>query len=446
LKQHAFSNTDSSDLWEALEAQSGQPVRSVMQRWIRSPGYPLVEVTLEEDKRHLELTQRRFCYLGAPAQGQPWTVPVGVRFASSGQIGHRRLVLEGDSVRVDLGAEVDWVLVNEGCWGFYRVRYDHHSWRLLLEADPRSNLSASERLGLLSDAWASLSADMDPLQRWADLASRLAPDPDPDLWASLQSSLGSLDNLAHRDDQPALRSFVEALVAEAWESLGFDPKPNESARTANARARVLAAACIGAWDSPIKEQTRQRYASYLAGKGGLSPDLVAVAARLEVRLGGAAAYERAWQAYLEASLPQDKQRYLYALADTADPHLGTLTLERCLDAEVRSQDSPYLIAAILSNPALAGAAWEWLERNWPRLADRRPSSLHIRILEGVAGFVDASLAQRVKQACSSGLLGLEGPRVDQAIEKMDISVSLASRLGGRLAEELGPWAKGDLDG
>ena len=44
LRSHAYGNTETSDLWDALETTSGEPVRSIMDSWIWQGGHPVVTV------------------------------------------------------------------------------------------------------------------------------------------------------------------------------------------------------------------------------------------------------------------------------------------------------------------------------------------------------------------------------------------------------------------
>ena len=37
---HSYGNTETSDLWDAIEQTSGEPVRRIMDSWIWQPGYP----------------------------------------------------------------------------------------------------------------------------------------------------------------------------------------------------------------------------------------------------------------------------------------------------------------------------------------------------------------------------------------------------------------------
>ena len=44
LKAHAYANTVTTDLWDALEEASGEPVRDMMDTWILQGGHPLVSL------------------------------------------------------------------------------------------------------------------------------------------------------------------------------------------------------------------------------------------------------------------------------------------------------------------------------------------------------------------------------------------------------------------
>ena len=40
LKQHSYANTDTDDLWDALETASEKPVKEFMHAWTSQPGLP----------------------------------------------------------------------------------------------------------------------------------------------------------------------------------------------------------------------------------------------------------------------------------------------------------------------------------------------------------------------------------------------------------------------
>ncbi|MDQ2678997.1 MAG: M1 family metallopeptidase, partial [Actinomycetota bacterium] len=92
LHRHAYGCTETTDLWDALEEVTGEPVRRIMDNWIFRGGHPAVEVTATATG--VELAQSRFRYAaddavetagdttadttGDPAgdTDAPWPIPV----------------------------------------------------------------------------------------------------------------------------------------------------------------------------------------------------------------------------------------------------------------------------------------------------------------------------------------------------------------------------------
>src|SRR5579862_9634139 len=78
LQTHAYGNTVTADLWNALEEVSGEPVRAMADSWILQGGHPLVTVG------ESSIGQQPFAYLAEPplgesAIGRHWLVPLLVR-------------------------------------------------------------------------------------------------------------------------------------------------------------------------------------------------------------------------------------------------------------------------------------------------------------------------------------------------------------------------------
>ncbi len=150
--------------------------------------------------------------------------------------------------------------------------------------------------------------------------------------------------------------------------------------------------------------------------------------------------EEGWTSILEqyrsGTTPQDKVRYLLALATSRDPALLARTLDLALGDEVRTQDGCFLIAEVMSNRAGGALAWAWLEEHWDELRDRFPPGLIARIMEGIASLVDPAVADAVHAFVDSHDIPMAGPRLDQLLERMDINVALAARLQGTIPAAL----------
>lgn len=44
LSRHSYKNTQTEDLWDALEEASQKPVRKMMTTWTKQKGYPVISV------------------------------------------------------------------------------------------------------------------------------------------------------------------------------------------------------------------------------------------------------------------------------------------------------------------------------------------------------------------------------------------------------------------
>ena len=124
LTTHAYGNTETVDLWDALERSSGRPVRTIMDTWINQGGYPLVP----GGRRTARSTQAAVLLLaGEPggAIGSRWQVPVLTR--ALGPVTDRRPPARPAGRRPATAGTAAGVsgdtLVNAGGSGYYRVAY-----------------------------------------------------------------------------------------------------------------------------------------------------------------------------------------------------------------------------------------------------------------------------------------------------------------------------------
>lgn len=58
IKNHAYSNAKTEDLWSALEGGSGEPVNKLMSSWTKQMGYPVVSAKIKDGKLELEQVLR----------------------------------------------------------------------------------------------------------------------------------------------------------------------------------------------------------------------------------------------------------------------------------------------------------------------------------------------------------------------------------------------------
>ncbi|HET9689972.1 MAG TPA: M1 family metallopeptidase [Acidimicrobiales bacterium] len=430
LARHAHANTETSDLWDALEAASGAPVRSIMESWIFQGGHPVVDVAL--DGTTLTLTQRRFTFDGRD-DGERWVVPVGLRASVDGKVVSEQLLLDGASSAVDLGGPVDWVVVNEGGAGFYRVHYSSELLDRLLTAD-LAHLAPLERMGLLNDTWANVLAGTADLADWARLVAALgAEEVDPDVWGAALGPLRLLEVAAAPADRPAVAAFARRVAGPAMGRLGWQAADGESHRTAITRSRLISALGTVGADAEVRAEAARRFAG---GDADLAPDLRTAVANVVAASGGAAGWRELRRRYLETTNPQERDRNLYALASAGDRDLLVETLDFSSSEEVRNQNGGFVVGLVLANPSAGEPAWTWVERHWPLLVERYRAALLSRLLEGISGLLEPGLPDRVRAFLEAADVPLAPQRVAQLVERLDVNDRFARTWRDRLVEAL----------
>ncbi len=433
LATHRYANAETTDLWDAIEEASGEPARATMDSWIFQGGYPLV--TVAEDGEGLRLDQRPFRYLGSPATGTSWRVPVLVRGVAGGQTVERRLLLDGSGARLDLPGPVNWVVANAGGQGFFRVSYDP---RLMaaLTAD-LSRLASLERFNLLSDTLAAALAGLAPASDLVSLLRLMAPcEDDPDVWSVATSALSLLERVAPPGDRPALQGFARSLLRPAFDRLGWEPGPGEDQRRGTLRATLLAALGTWAGDAEVRQRAAALHGEALAGRATIPPDLADAVVEAVAAGGGRAAYDACYQRYRHPATPQEEERYLYSLAGFEDPDLVARTLELSL-TEVRTQNAPFLIAHLLANRAGGPAAWRFVADNWDVLVSRFPDSSIPHMLETIPFLLQPGVSAEVHQFFTTHQLRSGQRTLEQTLERLDVNVAFRDREGTGLAGLLG---------
>ncbi len=425
LTTHSYGNTETRDLWDALERSSGRAVRTIMDTWINQGGYPLVRVG--EDG---SLTQTPFSYRGDPggAIGSDWQVPVLTRPLEQGDYDPLPVLLDGAATG-PVGQ-----LVNAGGSGYYRVSYPSSTVELL--AGHLGDLAPLERYNLVSDTWAAALAGQSPLSDLIALARALveSAEGDPSVWSVVIGALGLLDRIVPDADRPVLALAVRTLLGPLARDLGWDPREDDGERTPSLRATVLRAlGTIGA-DADTKAEAVRRFTE--AATVPLHPDTESAVLDIVAADGGPAEYETFLARYRAPKTPQEEIRYLYALASFSDPELASRTFDLAL-TEVRTQNAPFVLQSLVANRTTGPAAWRRITEEWDALVAKFPSNILPRMLDGVRVLCSPpELAAEVTSFVEAHPLPAGGKTVEQILERLAVNVAFGQREGAGLAATL----------
>ena len=434
LDAHRFANTETTDLWDAIESASDQPVRAIMDTWILQGGFPLVTAALttgDGGSAALTLSQEPFTLApahGPSAIGSDWRIPVLVRSTDGTE---RRALLGAGPEVVALGTEADGgdtAIVNAGATGFFRVRYaTDHFRRVVARIE---DLEALERFMLVADTWASVLAGRTELADFLGVAEALGPESDPDVWSQVSGALRFLDHTVSDADRPLVAAYTRFLLGPAFARLGWERGPGDTERTPTLRAQLLGMLGTVGQDDEVRAEAAARHAAALDGGPVLDPDLAATIVTVTATAGGAAEFDLFLDRYRHPATPQEESRYLYSLTAFRLPALAARTFELAR-TEVRTQNAPYVIQQLLAHRDHGPATWPRVRDDWDGLVARFPSNIVPRMLDALRLLCrDHALADDVRAFVAAHPVPTGQRTVDQTIERLGVNEAFVARLGG----------------
>src|SRR5579875_2554059 len=424
LREHEYANAETSDLWDALEKSSHQPVRRMMDTWIFQPGFPIISVARGADGKSIQLSQNRFLYLREPGSGaEQWHVPLMIKAATDQGVSEHKMLLTSSEATLELPGNIRWVLVDQGGSGFYRVRYSSDLLAGLTGA--LDQLSPIERFGVVSDAWAAVVAGLGPLRDFFSMADKFRNETDLNVWRAILGGFAYLDVVVDQQHRPALQAEVRRLLTPALERLGWEPKAGESELQGQLRASLIGALGTQGEDPQVQAKARELYARYKSAPASVDNNLVPAIIGIVAYTGGESDYKEFKERFKTARTPQDEHRYLYALADFRQPQLLRDAMEMTLNGEVRTQNAPYLMMELLMNTECRYEAWNFLKKNWDKMIEKYPENAIPRMCGGVTSLVDQE--SDVDQFFKTHKVKQGGKTIEQHLERLRVAVAFKKR-------------------
>ena len=385
LSIHQFGNTETTDLWDAIESSTGEPVRQIMDTWIFQGGYPVVEAELIEP-RTLRLRQERFRFDGV-VDDTRWAVPVLFQAVHGSEQTTARVLLTEREQDVELPFETDWVRIDAGGSGFYRSRYVG-ALRAAIGARV-AELSPLERYNLVDHEYAFTIAGTRTAVEFCEFARSFGDDTELAVWQRLSAAFNSLDRIVDDTSRPRFQTMVRALAAPPLHRMGWTANPDETSVERQRRAVLFELlGTIGA-DEQVRTRARAIHDAYVKDHEQVEPELVAAAVTVIADSGTADDFHFFVDRWRDAADPQEELRYLYALGRFHDDASFQEMLEMSI-TEVRTQNAPFLLARALSNRTHGPIAWKFVRQNWSTLVERFPASTIVRMSEGVRWLIPAA--------------------------------------------------------
>jgi len=369
LQAHAYGNATSEDFWTTLASVSGKAVDRILPSFINQPGAPLLEVSLEcvNNRGQLDISQQRFFMdpTATQTRAQRWQVPVCVK--TGGAAGGCDLIADNKQT-LSLGNScVPWAFVNAGAHGYYRTAYSPETLRGLT---PRIQevLTPPERLSLSGDEWALVRAGRHTAADYLKLLAGFAMEHTNGVLGGISDRLDMIDEyLTTRDTRPRFQQFVRTLFSPLFQEIGFNSTAVDSDERRALRATLIHTLGMAGNDAQLAATARTAVDRVLQGGAPLDPTLARSIVNVAARFGDATLFDALVAASDRATSPDERYRYLYALAEFRDPALIDRALELSITPKLRRQDTARYLASFMSEEASRPRAWTFMKAHWTEL-------------------------------------------------------------------------------
>lgn len=356
LSRHAYGNTDTVDLWQALEEISGKPVKQFMHAWTSQPGFPLVRATVEEDTLHL--AQERF-YLNPETKHKTetlWPIPL---LAGASTLPE----LLSDQQGTYQLREPHELKLNQGQSGFYRTTYNPSHLKRLGERIKKGHLEPLDRLGILSDVFEAAKAGKADTVDAFHFLEVFADEDNNAVWDVIAGAITSTRAIMHDEAlRDLMKPFVRTLVAKQLKRLGWEAKRDESHFDKLLRPTILGLAA-GADEPEVVKECLRRFKA-MKKPTDIHPDLRSIIYNTAVRHGDATTFDRLFQLHEASSLSEERTTIAAALTSFKQPELVKRALDLVDSPSVRLQDVSYWVAYSFMNRFGHAATWDWLTTHW----------------------------------------------------------------------------------
>ncbi|MEZ5289504.1 MAG: M1 family metallopeptidase [Vicinamibacterales bacterium] len=433
LTRYSSSNAAGEDFWNEVTRVTEKPVNRIMRSFVDQPGAPMVTVRTACVDGKTRVSVRQFRFDGTiaaagtkvPLAPQAWNLPVCVKTGTGATACH---VVDQASATFDAEG-CGPAFVNADARGYYVTEYAPDAVAALAARTPP--LTPAEKVSLLGDEWRLMRAGRHDVGTFLDLAAAFAADPTPEIAGDIAARVGFVRAaIADPSQREPFARWIRASFGPALDAIGLEGRPGDG-EAVQARRGTLVALLGGAGDEHVRAFARGLADRYLAEPDAVPPSLVAPALAIAAGSGDATLYDRIMARLHEsAATPDVYYRLFAALPAFTAPELVQRTLDFAMSEEARSQDTPQLIAALLSGPE-AERAWAYMRREWPAISDKLGVFQGVPYIVGaLSGFCSADKSKEVAAFFDAHPVPPAARVLQQAVERIDACAAIDARQSG----------------
>ncbi|XP_055541050.1 aminopeptidase N-like [Wyeomyia smithii] len=241
LENHKLSAATPDDLYAALQTAiedknvlpDGFTVKLLMESWTNAAGYPLLTVKRLYKNGDIIISQERYIANKRLPNDHIWNIPYNYVARSSPRAVEpddiRWLTSKAAKLTID-APDNQWIIFNREQFGYYRVNYDLHNWKLIIDAlltNPLS-INRSNRAQLIDDAFNLARSERLDMSIALELLQYLRYETEYAPWAAANNVLNYFhEKLLGTPEYSNFAKFVTEIVSEVYKTLQIDTVATE---------------------------------------------------------------------------------------------------------------------------------------------------------------------------------------------------------------------------
>ena len=392
LQTHAYGNATHDDLWSAVEAAAGKPIKGMAADFTEQDGVPLIGVQLmpgQSPGSGVLLTEERFAADAGSKAPRHWRTPVAAKPVRGPAV--QVLVHGGPLVTSLTSPSPGPLVVNPDQVGYFRTYYVQSAFDPL--AARFAKLTPFDQLTMLQDGWALAQGGYAPASNFMQLLSRLPADAYPLVWSNAAGMLSDIYYLHAPADRPAVAAFGRRVLAPVMARIGWAPRPGEAAAAAIAREQlILTLADLGA--PGVTAVASLRLAAFQTSPQSLPASIRKPVLYAAGERGGTPAFDALQRLALASTDALEQRQYLSALAQADDPALAQRALDFALSPQVQHSMGMVMIRTVARRHP--DVAWRFAMAHRAEIDARSDPSEKLSFIPGLLrAATDASLADEL---------------------------------------------------
>ncbi|XP_026086771.1 thyrotropin-releasing hormone-degrading ectoenzyme-like [Carassius auratus] len=417
-----------------------------MDRWTLQMGYPVVTISKNDSlDNSVTISQEHFVYdTDAKIQNPElfnksfqWQIPLTLAVGNSSHISTETIIWVSNKTETHrvghVGSET-WLLGNINQTGYFRVNYDLHNWRLLIQqlmTNP-TIISVGNRAGLIDDVFNLARAGYLPQNVPLQMISYLSQETEFLPWHAASRALYQLDKLLDRTEDHSLFSdYVLRQVEPKYHKLGWPATSPQGSfmqaayQTEELQREVMMLACSFG-NKHCHRQAVSLISDWISSnKNRIPPNVRDIVYCTGVSLMDEDVWEFIWMKFHSSTAISEKKVLLEALTCSDNIFLLNRLLNLSLTSDlVPDQDVIDVIIHVGRNPLGRHLAWRYFREKWDILNSRYGEALFMnsKLISGVTEFLntEAELNELKEFILTSG--GESAPAFARAVEIVQANV------------------------